>query len=169
MWICTHCIPIRIICEQSIYSHLSIILINGWKMSLSSCTILFLCLDFGLDQLHLESQLCPECKSLDSWHLSTTGCWKGIVPLEQWSHREFNQTEPESYTAYYLSCFGEKWTKPLESGGKELDSQCSKDILWYWSTAFWGMFTQVWGEWSKSRRDQSQTRSQMEAFGRDCC
>ncbi|GAB4840551.1 hypothetical protein Ancab_021320 [Ancistrocladus abbreviatus] len=58
-----------------------------------------------------------------------SGCRTGAVPVEQRSHRELDQATPQSYTAYYLPCLGEEYSKSLESGCPELDAKCAQDIL----------------------------------------
>lgn len=85
--------------------------------------------------------------------LLLAGGREGFVLMEQWSHWESYQTEPQSYTANYLPFLGEKCKKPLEPGSAELDTKRSQDFLWYWLWAFWRVLAQVSGRRSTRERN----------------
>lgn len=83
----------------------------------------------------------------------TIGGRKGFVFVEQRSHWEFDKAKSKGDTAYHLSCTGEKWQKPLESGCSQFVAEYSEDILWSWSWVIQGVLAQVSGRRIKGRWD----------------
>lgn len=58
------------------------------------------------------------------------GCRKGIVFVEQWPHREPDQTKLQGYSPDHLPCPWAKCAVPLEPSGAKPDPQCAQALLW---------------------------------------
>lgn len=54
----------------------------------------------------------------------STGGRKSALPMEQQSHRGFDQTQQQGYTARSPPCIRTEHERPLESGSAEPESKC---------------------------------------------